>query len=52
MNQRVAHPVGEVEPQLRVALGKRDIRRLNFTCGLTDDLEIADDRILNERTLT
>ena len=33
-----------------MVLGKSGIRRLNFTCGLADDLEIADDRILNERT--
>jgi hypothetical protein len=45
VNRRVAQPVGEVEPQLRVVLGKSAIRRLNFTCSLADDLEISDNRI-------
>jgi hypothetical protein len=30
VNRRVAQPVGEVEPQLRVVLGKSAIRRLNL----------------------
>src|SRR5271168_1676520 len=33
-----------------MVLGKSGIHRLNFTCGLADDLEIADNGILNERT--
>ena len=47
MNERVAHAIGEVEPQLRMTLREGGIGSLNLVGRLADDLEIADNRILN-----
>jgi hypothetical protein len=51
VNRRIAHAIGEVEPQLRVTLGESGIGNLNLVGGLADDLEIADDGVLNERVV-
>jgi hypothetical protein len=51
VNERIAHAIGEVEPQLRMILREGWIGSLNLVGGLANDLEIADDGVLHERVL-
>ena len=49
MNQRIAHAIGQIEPQLWVPLREGRVGDLNLVGCFAYDLEIADNGILTER---